>query len=326
MRAHIIPSLFLLAALTAEAETLPTVTVQPHAVALTFPAEAVVEAVQQATVAAQVAGRVVEVKADAGQVVKKGDLLMRIDAREAAEAAAAAQAQYINAKANYDRTKSLQQQKFVSQAAVDKARADLDAAAANRSATAAGQSHASIVAPISGVVARRLTELGEMASPGKPLFTLYEPGGLRVTASVPQYRLAAMRNVKGAKVEFPELGKWVEATSVNLLPTADASTHVSLVRVSLPALPEATPGMFSRVHFVIGQADKLTVPAAAVVRRGEVAAVYVLAADGRLGLRQLRLGETVGSGEVEVLAGLSAGEQVVVDAVQAGIALKQNTK
>lgn len=326
MRAHIIPSLFLVAALAAQAETLPTVTVQPHAVALTFPAEAVVEAVQQATVAAQVPGRVVEVKADAGQMVKKGDVLMRIDAREASEAAAAAQAQYVNAKASYDRTRSLQQQKFVSQAAVDKARAELDAAAANRSATAAGQSHATIVAPITGVVARRLTELGEMAAPGKPLFSLYEPGGLRVTASIPQYRLAALRSVKEAKVEFPELGKWVDATAVTLLPTADASTHVSQVRVNLPGLPEATPGMFARVHFVIGQADKLTVPGAAVVRRGEVAAVYVQAADGRLSLRQLRLGEAVGAGEIEVLAGLAAGEKVVVDAVKAGIALKQNTK
>ena len=326
MKAHIIPSLFLLAALAVQAEPLPVVAVQPHAVALTFPAEAIVEAVQQATVAAQVAGRVVEVKADAGLAVKKGDVLMRIDAREAAEAAAAAQAQYINAKANYERTKSLQQQKFVSQAAVDKARAEFEAAAASRSAAAAGQSHAIIVAPITGIVARRHTELGEMANLGKPLFTLYEPGGLRVTASVPQYRLPAMRGVKGAKVEFPELSKWVDATGVNLLPTADAATHVSQVRVSLPTVPEATPGMFARVHFVVGEAEKLTVPASAVVRRGEVAAVYVQSTDGRLGLRQLRLGDTVGAGEIEVLAGLAGGEQVVVDAVKAGIVLRQNKK
>ena len=64
-----------------------------------------------------------------------------------------------------------------------------------------------------------------------------------------------MRNVKTARVEFPELGKWVEATAVNLLPTADATTHVSQVRVSLPVLPEATPGMFARIHFVVGQAE-----------------------------------------------------------------------
>jgi len=325
MKAKLLLTLFSVLAFAAHAQSLPTVTVQAHAVDLSFPAESLVEAVQQATIGAQVAGRVLEVKADAGQSVKKGQLLMRIDAREADEAARAAEAQYVNAKLNYERHKSLKEQKFVSQAAVDKARADYDAAAANRSASNASQSHAAIVSPMNGVVARRLTELGDMATPGKPLFLIYEPGSLRVTASVPQYRLAEMRGVKTARVEFPELGKWVDAVTVTLLPTADASTHVSQVRVTLPAVPEATPGMFARVHFLVGQAQKLTVPAGAVLRRGEVAAVYVQLPDGRLSLRQLRLGDLVGQGEIEVLAGLAAGDKVVTDPVKAGIALKQNS-
>ena len=305
------------------AQSLPVVTVQPHRVDLTFPAESLVEAVQQAVVGAQVAGRVLEVKADAGQVVKKGDLLMRIDAREAEEAVRAAAAQYANAKVSYERSKSLRDQKFLSQAAVDKAKADFDAASANRAAAGASQSHATIVSPINGIVARRHAELGDMATPGKPLFTIYEPGSLRVTASVPQYRLKDMRSVKTARVEFPELGKWVEAVKVQILPTADAATHVSQVRVTLPDVSEATPGMFARVHFVIGQSEKLTVPATAVLRRGEVAAVYVQTADNRLSLRQLRLGDAVGQGEIEVLAGLSAGDRVITDPVKAAIEQKE---
>lgn len=311
---------------TAFAQELPSVVVKPHRVDLSFPAEALVEAVQQTTVGAQIAGRVIEVKVDAGQSVKKGEVLMRIDAREAEEAARAANAQYANARLNYERTKSLVAQKFMSAAALDKAKADYDAATANRAAAGASESHATIVAPLTGVIARRHAELGDMATPGKPLFTLYEPGGLRVTASIPQYRLNDMRAVKTARVEFPELGKWVDATAVKLLPTADAATHVSQVRVSLPPLPEATPGMFARVHFVLGQAEKLTVPAGAVVRRGEVAAVYVLGADNRLSLRQLRIGDAVGQGEIEVLAGLTAGDRVVTDPVKAAIALKQGNK
>lgn len=319
---RLIFGLFMLSTVALAADGLPLVVVKPHAVDLTFPAESLVEAVQQATVGAQVAGRVLEVKADAGQSVRKGELLMRIDAREAEEAARAAEAQYANAKVNYERTKNLVAQKFMSSAALDKARADFDAAGANRAAAGASQSHASIVSPMNGIVARRHAEMGDMATPGKPLFTIYEPGGLRVTASVPQYRLQEMRRVTTARVEFPELGKWVAATAVKLLPTADATTHVSQVRVSLPEVPEATPGMFARVHFVIGQAEKLTVPAAAVLRRGEVAAVYVQTADGRLSLRQLRLGDAVGQGEIEVLAGLAAGDQVVTDPVKAGIQMK----
>ncbi|MCE1181935.1 MAG: efflux RND transporter periplasmic adaptor subunit [Rhodocyclales bacterium] len=297
---------------------------KPHGVALSFPAESVVEAVMQATVGAQAPGRVLEVYADAGRAVKKGEVLMRIDAREAAEAARAAEAVFANAKLNYERQQQLQKQKFVSQAAVDKAKADFDAAAANRSSAGVTQSHATIIAPMAGIVARRHAELGDMAMPGTPLFTIYQPGSLRVTASVPQYRLQALRGIKAAKVEFPELGKWVDATAVQVLPTADAATHVSQVRVTLPTLPEATPGMFARVHFLTGQAEKLTVPAAAVLRRGEVAAVYVLAADGRLSLRQLRLGDAVGEGEIEVLAGLATGEQVVTDPVKAAIAVKNS--
>ncbi len=307
---------------SAVAESLPVIAVKPHAVDLTFPSEAVVEAIQQATVGAQVPGRVLEVKADAGQTVKKGDVLMRIDAREAAEAARAAEAQYANARVHYERTKSLVAQKFMSAAALDKAKADFDAAAANRAAAGASQSHATILAPITGIVARRHAELGDMAMPGTPLFTIYQPGGLRVTASIPQYRLKDMRAVKTARVEFPESGQWVDATAVQVLPTADAATHVSQVRVTLPTVPEATPGMFARVHFVTGQAEKLTVPASAVLRRGEVAAVYVQAADGRLSLRQLRLGDAVGRGEIEVLAGLATGDQVVTEPVKAAIQLK----
>ena len=315
-------ALFLASTVAFAAEPLPVVTVRPHAVDLTFPAESLVEAVQQATVGAQVAGRVLEVKADAGQTVKKGDLLMRIDAREAAEAARAAEAQYANARVSYERTKSLVGQKFMSAAALDKAKADFDAAAANRSAAGASQSHATIVAPMAGIVARRHAELGDMAMPGSPLFTIYQPGSLRVTASIPQYRLKEMRGVATARVEFPELVKWFDAVKVQLLPTADAATHVSQVRVTLPDVPEATPGMFARVHFVTGRADKLTVPAAAVVRRGEGAAVYLQLPDGRLSLRQFRWGDAVGQGEIEVLAGLAAGDRVVTDPVRAAIALK----
>ena len=324
MKMNMLPALVLALVLstTAAAESLAVIAVKPHAVDLTFPSEAVVEAIQQATVGAQVPGRVLEVKADAGQPVKKGDVLMRIDAREAAEAARAAEAQFANAKVNYERTKSLVAQKFMSAAALDKAKADFDAASANRAAAGASQSHATILAPIAGIVARRHAELGDMAMPGTPLFTIYQPGGLRVTASIPQYRLKDMREVKTAKVEFPESGKWVEATAVQVLPTADAATHVSQVRVTLPTVPEATPGMFARVHFVTGQAKKLTVPATAVLRRGEVAAVYVQAADGRLSLRQLRLGDSVGQGEIEVLAGLATGDQVVTEPVKAAIQFK----
>ena len=307
------------------AQALSVFVVKPHFVDLTFPSDAAVEAVVQTTLTSQVSGRVVEMLVDAGQTVKKGDLLLRIDAREASEAAVGASAQYINAKAHFERMKSLQKQNYISQSALDKAKADFETAQAVYGQAGASLGHASIKAPISGVVAQRLIEQGETAAPGRPLLTIYDPSGLRVTASVPQYQLPQMRLVTQAKVEFPELKLWVDAKSVTLLPTADAATHVSQARVGLPAeLKNVIPGMFARVHFVVGRAQRMTVPESAVVRRGEVSAVYVQDAKGALSLRQVRLGETFPNGELEVLAGLMAGENVAIDSVKAGIELKSS--
>lgn len=314
---------------------LATRVVERRLVPSALPAEAVIEATRQATVAAQVSGRVVDLRVDAGQTVRQGQLLLRLEAREASEAAAAARAALANARVQYERTQRLQQQKFVSQAAVDKARADFEAARANYDAAQAGQGHAVLLAPISGIVAERYIEAGEMAVPGKPLLTIFEPGGLRAVASVPQSRQADVRAARRALIEFRESGLRLEATRITVLPAADAGTHALTVRVDLPAdisgkagtagevSRAVTPGMAARVHFVTGEVARLTVPESAIARRGAVTAVYVQAADGRLHLRQVRLGEPQADGESEVLAGLAAGERIAVDQARAAITLKQ---
>ena len=309
----------------AQSAPLATAPVELREIELTYPAEAVVEAVKQAVIAAQVPGRVVEVRADAGDAVKQGQLLMRIDAREAAEGYAASQATLANAKANYERTKNLHAQKFISKAALDKAEADYRAAQAGAGAAGAAASHASIVSPLTGFVAQRHTEAGELATPGRPLITVYDPKGLRVTSSIPQYKLAAVRATLQAKIEFPETGKWVDAAKVEVLPAADPRTHTVTARVYLPDnLPGIIPGMFARTHFVTGKAKKLLVPAAAVLRRGEVTAVYVIDEKNAARLRQVRLSEPLAGGYHEVLAGVSAGEKVALDPVKAGIVARPN--
>ncbi|CAG0940172.1 Multidrug resistance protein MdtE [Gammaproteobacteria bacterium] len=304
----------------APASGFATATVELREIELTHPAEGVVEAVKQATLAAQVPGRVVEVRADAGDAVKQGQLLMRIDAREATQAHAASQATLANAKAHYERTKNLHEQKFIARAALDKAEAEYKAAQAGSGAAGAAASHASIVSPLTGFVAQRHTEAGEMAVPGKPLVTVYDPKGLRVSASIPQYKLAEVRANLRAKIEFPESGKWVDATKVEVFPAADPRTHTVTARVYLPDnQPGLIPGIFARAHFVVGRAKKLLVPAAAVLRRGEVTAVYVIDEKNAARLRQVRLSEPLAGGFHEVLAGLSAGEKVALDPVKAGI-------
>jgi RND family efflux transporter MFP subunit len=315
---------------------LATFVVGAHAVASGLPAEATVEAVKQATVAAQVAGRIVDMRVDAGQAVKKGELLLRIDAREAREAAAGAAAQLANARANLERSENLRQRNFVSQAALDRTRADFATAQAAAGQTGLVVGHAAVTSPMSGIVARRLLEAGEMASPGTSLLVVYDPQSLRVSARVPQRLLPQLKAARRAVIEFPDTGKSVDADSFVVLPTADASTHVSEVRVALPpGFRDAVPGMSARVRFVGASESRMSVPESAIVRRGEVAGVYVVSVQGgqgsqgtdrRLSLRQLRLGERLSDGSVEVLAGLRDGENVAVDAVKAAIALKAASK
>lgn len=300
-----------------------SVVVQLRDVDLGFPVEATVEAVRQATVAAQIAGRVLEVRVDAGQRVKQGELLLRLDAREAAGTDASARASLAQASAAYERTKNLHAQKFVSQAALDQAAAAFKAAQGSAAASGAGASHGTVSAPIAGVVAQRHVEPGEMATPGLPLITLFDPKGLRVIANLPQYKLAELKKSSHARVEFPESGRWVEVQRIEILPTVDARSHTATARLYLPENIEGVvPGSYARAHFIVGKAQKLTVPPSAIVRRGEVTAVYVLGDKGDAHLRQVRLGEAVAGGELEVLAGINSGERVSLVPLKTGIDLK----
>jgi len=299
-----------------------TRTVELRDVPLTLPAEAVLEATKQAVVATQLAGRIVEVRVEAGQAVKAGQVLMRVDAREAAEHVAAARAQLAQAEAHFQRTQNLFKQKFVSQAAFDAAEAQLKSARAQAAAAGAGASHATVTAPIAGIVAQRHAELGDLAMPGKPLLTVFDPRGLRAVASVPQLRLKAAQAARSARVEFPESRRWQDGARIEILPTIDAQSHTATARIYLADAAGLAPGMAARVHFVVGAAQKLTVPRAAILRRGEISAVYVVGGPRPI-LRQLRLGEAVADGEVEVLAGLAPGETISLDPVKTGIEMKQ---
>jgi len=327
------PGLILWAALLAFGAALPapsfaqtaTRTVELREVQLTLPAEAVLEAAQQATVATQVSGRIVEVRVEAGQRVQAGQLLMRVDAREAGENVAAAKAQLAQAAANFQRTQNLFKQKFVSQAALDQAEATLKSARAQAAAAGAGASHATVTAPIAGIVAVRHAELGDLAMPGKPLVTVFDPKGLRAVASIPQFKLKEAQQARSARVELVETRRWLDGARIEVLPTVDVQSHTATARVYLPAGAEGiVPGMAARVHFVVGAARKLTVPPQAILRRGEISAVYVVGKDKPV-LRQVRLGEAVADGELEVLSGLAAGETVSLDPVRTGIEMKQAT-
>ena len=313
-----------------------TVRIEPRLTARTLVAEATIEAVHEVTLAAQVPGRIVALNVDAGDRVTKGEVLLRIDAAEATQAVAGAeagiaqaQANLVNARAAFERTSRLLERKFVSPAALDQAKAAYKAAEAQLRAARAGrgqagvaQGYATLVSPLTGLVAARHVERGEMAQPGAALLTVYDPAAMRAVVDVPQNRIG-VGTLRSARVELPESGRWFDATAITALPAADPRTHTVRVRVDLPASADGlVPGTFARVHFATGDEQRIAVPASAVLRRGEITAVYVAdgAAVGGFRLRQIRAGEPLPDGAVEVLAGLNGGEEVALDPVQAGIA------
>ena len=313
--------------------------VQYREVEQSYSVEGLVEATRQSTVSAQISGRIKEILFDVGSRVNKGQVILRIDERETAQALAGSNAQVLqaqatmqNAKATYERSVQLFAQKFISQSGLDKALADYQIARAQAAASEAGAGQASlahgyssVVAPYSGTVAARLVEVGEMVVPGKPLMVGFDPAEMRVVVSVPQYKLQDIGTQPKVKVELPSVSRWVNAASVTVQPLADARTHSTQVRVDLPANEAGVyPGMFVRAHFVVGKASKLVIPTSAVLHRSEVVAVYVVDAKGGVQLRQVRLGEATTDGAIEVLAGLNAGEQVALDPVKAGMKQSQN--
>lgn len=299
--------------------------------------DGVVEAVRQTVVAAQTPGAVVELNVKAGDHVKAGQLLLRIDARAADQSAAASDAQVLAARAaldvatrEFERQKQLFQKKYISQAALDQAeshfkaaRAQVAAQAAQAGAARTGAALSTVRAPYAGVVAEVPVQLGDMAMPGRTLLSLYDPGSLRVTAAVPQ-SLAPRVQADAVRVELPGLPaaqQWPQTARVQVLPTVDAATHTVQVRAELPAnVQGVVPGMFARLWLptagAADQGERVTVPVSAIVRRAEMTGLYVQDGSGKPLLRQVRLGRVEGD-RVEVLSGVAPGDAVVLDPLSA---------
>jgi hypothetical protein len=186
-----------------------------------------------------------------------------------------------------------------------------------------------------------------MALPGKILVTLYDPKALRVTAAVPQSVAARLidanaapgrpsqatlppghraqpaaderlsgSNVRAELPTLPAAQRLQKPLRLQVLPAADAATHTLTVRADLAAgLQGVVPGQFARLWLTAGdEAPRAAawVPVGSVVRRAEMTGLYVLDAQGRPLLRQVRLGRRDGE-RVEILSGLGVGERVVTE-------------
>lgn len=348
MTAHRLPLLALVAAVVlaaapghaTAAAAVPTVAVGQGAAAAGFELDGALEPVRQSTVAAQVPGNVLQLLVQAGDRVAAGQVIARIDERDAQAglarsdaAVAQAEAELRNARVHLERSRELRAQQFVSQAALDvaetqfkAAEAGLRQAQAGRTQAALARGFAAVTAPFAGVVLATHLEAGDLASPGRPIATIYAPGALRAVVQVPGSRMALARSARRVEVQLPGRAQWTAPSSATALPVADAVSQTVEWRLDLPADAAAgqLPGATVRVRFVadaaapVGDAEVPTVPAGALLRRGELTAVYVAQGE-RFVLRAVRTGAAVGD-RVQVLAGLKPGERVAADPVRAGLA------
>jgi multidrug efflux system membrane fusion protein len=327
------------------------VTIATEAWPSLYEATGTVRARTSAVLSARLMGYVREVTVQAGDRVRAGQLLVRLDARDVdvsgrrAEAAreevrsavpeadsgvAAAKANLDLAQGTFQRMQELFQKTSISNQEFDEVSARLKAAQAayemasarrmqlNSKLAQADQevravevtrSYAEVTAPFAGVVTAKTAEAGSLALPGAPLLTIEREGGYRLEALVEESRLGTIRVGQAVSVTFDSIDRPLDARVSEIVPAVDSASRSYTVKIDLPSLATLRSGMFGRAAFQLGSRTVLAVPAGAVTERGQLQSVLV-AEHGVARTRLITVGEKQ-KDRVEVLSGITAGEQVI---------------
>ena len=300
-----------------------------------------IRAAETSQLAAQMMGNIVEIRVREGDRVQRGQVLAVIDdaqpraALDRATAAdlaaqqeiAAAQSDFTLADSTFKRYQTLYEKKSVSPQEFDEVKARYQAAQARREMAGAEQAQAKaalqqartslaythVVAPFDGLVTDKKADVGTLASPGMPIFTVEDLRRYRLEATVNETDLRYVHQGQQLSVSVDALGdRQLKGKVVEIVPAADAGSRSFLVKVELPSDPALRSGLFGRVQFTRGDRTVLLIPHDSVVERGQLQGIYVLDQNRIAALRYITLGKP-SAGQVEVLAGLQAGEMLVAD-------------
>ena len=323
-------SLLLLLMTSGLAGAQETLTLEPRTVTESIRVDGTVEAINQATLTAQTSGRVKAVHYDVDDYVTAGSVVIELENAEQQARLEQARARQQEAQAaveetrkNFQRAEQLLEQGNLSQSDFDqtqsafaRAQARLEEAQASVNQAEQQLSYTRIKAPYTGIVTERFIEEGELAQPGRKLIAGLSLEDIRVTATVPQQYVDQVRRQKTLTVLLPGDTR-ITTEEVTVYPYADEQSHSFRIRARID--PEVTglyPGMFVKVRVVTGKRETLLIPESALLRQGELHAVYVLGDSDVPQLRQVRTGEQHEDG-IEVLSGLEAGETIARDAREA---------
>ena len=304
----------------------PLATVRKIRVPATESAVGSIRAVQQSAVASKIRANVVEANVKAGQIVKKDEVLIRLDDadlkarnQQAQAAAIAATARRDQAKIEFDRIEALFKKNAAAKIEHDRAvtalktaEAQLEQArqAAREAKTILG--YATILSPITGKVIDKKIEMGDTVVPGQVLVMLYDHTRMQLVASVRESLTQQLKVGQLIDVRLESLAKACKGKISEIVPEAESASRTFAVKVTGPCPPGVYPGMFGRMLIPLDQEELLVIPRAAVRRVGQV--TLVDAADGEvLRRRAVQLGRSFGQ-DVQVLSGLNEGEKVAVAA------------
>ncbi|HEU0072077.1 MAG TPA: efflux RND transporter periplasmic adaptor subunit [Alphaproteobacteria bacterium] len=280
-----------------------------------------VAAVNQVTIAPQVAGRVVKLAFESGATVKQGDPLVQLD--DATERADLAnyQAQAKLATANLQRARTLAQEKYATQASVDQQQSQLDVARAGVARSQALIDQKLIKAPFAGDLGIRQVDLGQYVGPGTAIVSLTKLDQVYVDFTLPEQARSQLNvglPVQISADAFP--GKSFDAKISTIEPQIDPTTRAIKVRATMDN-PERLlqPGMFARARVVLPpQPDVITVPETSVDYTVYGQSVFLIQEDGKdekgqAKYKAVQTFVTAGArqnGRVAIVKGLNSGDMV----------------
>jgi RND family efflux transporter MFP subunit len=303
-----------------------TMTATPGESAGSFEASGTTRAIREAVISAKLLGTVVEIKRKAGDFVRAGDLLLRIDDREIAGQIGQAEGGLAQARAaaslaetNLRRFEDLFASGAASALELDQARYQHETAAGAvqqaQAAVASARSYAGyadVPAPFDGRVVDKLCEVGDLAAPGRPLMKVEDARQVQAHATLPEGRGRLVAVGQDVAVIVPSLdGRTYAGRVAEVVPAVDLATRTTLVKIDLPEDPDLRSGLYVRAQFATSGAPEIRIPRSALVRRGGMTGVFV-SVQARATYRLLEIGDDPGD-DVRVLAGLSGGEEIVLD-------------
>lgn len=272
-----------------------------------------VRAKLRSVIEGKVSGKIEQMLVVPGQPVKAGELLAVIDAREVQARYDQAVALRQQAEADLKRFTSLFEQKILSQAEFDNAQAKARVAIASVTEAETLLGYTKVTAPFAGVITRKHADVGDLATPGKPLLEMEDSTTLRLEADVPEAVVGKLTLGDKLSVRIAALEKEPVGVVSEIAPAADPNSRTFLVKLDLPGTTGLRAGQFGRVAMPVGETTSLRVPASAVMQRGQMELVFIVA-DSKAQLRLVKTGKRMGD-EVELVSGVAAGEQVVVENV-----------